>query len=125
MQFHQSYTHNIFFVGLVILILFTIFKTGKARLSLFLVAVSHLVLDLIIIDPVAPVGFRVFFPLWDKLFNFGFFPNFLRGDLGTVFSWHNLWTVVSEVSFFAFPILYLYGAKTMSIMRKREFWNIL
>ena len=123
MQFHQSYTHNIFFIGLVTLILFNVFKTGKARLSLFLVAVSHLVLDLIIIDPVAPVGIRVFFPLWNKLFNFGFFPNFLRGDLGMVFSWHNLMTVALEVSLFALPVLYLYGTKTMRLMGKKKFWN--
>jgi len=124
MQFHQSYTHNIFFIGLVTLILFSVFKTGRARLSLFLVAVSHLVLDLIIIDPVAPVGFRVFFPLWNRLFNFGFFPNFLRGDLIRIFSWHNLRTVVLEVFFFALPVLYLYGTKTMSLVRKKEFWKI-
>ena len=55
LQLHQSYTHNIFFIGLVTLFLFGVFKTGRERLSLFLVAVSHLVLDLIIIDPVAPV----------------------------------------------------------------------
>jgi hypothetical protein len=123
-QLHQSYTHNIFFIGLVTLFLFGVFKTGRERVSLFLVAVSHLVLDLIIIDPVAPVGFRMFFPLWDELFNFGIFPNFLRGNLSDIFSWHNVKTVTMEVVFFVLPIFYLCGSDAALQLKKKEFWKI-
>jgi hypothetical protein len=122
--FHQFYTHNFFFVSLSALLLFSMFKTGRGRLSLFAVAVSHLILDLIIIDPVAPVGFRVFFPLWNRLFNIGVFPNFLRGDLGTVFSWHNLRTVALEMVFFVLPVLVLCGTQTIRLIKKREFWTL-
>ncbi|MCK4835930.1 MAG: metal-dependent hydrolase [Candidatus Aminicenantes bacterium] len=124
LQVHQSHTHNIFFIGIFTFLLFFFFKKKKERLALFLVSFSHLVLDLIIIDPVPPIGFRVFFPVWNKLFNFGFFPNFLRGGFADVFSLPNLMTISMEVLCFVVPILYLCGKEVKVHIKKKEFWKI-
>jgi membrane-bound metal-dependent hydrolase YbcI (DUF457 family) len=124
LQLHQSYTHNIFFISFFTLFLFLLFRTNKERIGLFLVSFSHLILDLVIIDPVSPVGFRLFFPLSDKLVNFGFFPNFLRGSFGELFSWHNMVTISLETTFFVIPILVISGREIKYRFSQKEFWKI-
>ena len=123
-RIHQGYTHNIFFIIFITLLMFIFFKTRKARITLILVAFSHLLLDAIILDPVPPIGFRIFSPLWDRLFNFGFFPNFLRGGLRDVFSWHNFLTVSLEILFFVIPILLICARPLAIELKRKEFWKI-
>jgi len=124
LQLHQSYTHNFLFVGFLTILFFLFFKQKKERIALFLVSLSHLLLDLIIIDPVDPIGFRLFFPFWDKLFNFGFFPNLLRGSIAEVFSWHNFITISLEIIIFGLPILFYYRKELWFHFRKKEFWKV-
>lgn len=123
-QIHQWLTHNIFFITFFTLPLFFFFKARRERIALLLVAFSHLLLDLVIIDPVPPIGIRIFYPAWNRLFNFGFFPNFLRGGVSDIFSWHNLMTVSLEVLCFVLPILAFCGGQFFSQLRKERFWNI-
>jgi membrane-bound metal-dependent hydrolase YbcI (DUF457 family) len=123
-QIHQWLTHNIFFIALFSILMFFFFKARRERITLLLVAFSHLILDMIVIDPVPPIGFRVFFPVWDRLFNFGLFPNFLRGDKGDIFSWHNLMTISLEVLCFVVPILIIFGRKFKIQLTRKEFWKI-
>lgn len=124
LQIHQSYTHNIFFIGIFTLPFFMIFKTRKERVALFLVSYSHLLLDVIIVDRVAPVGIRLFFPVSEKLFNLGFFPNFMRGKINEVFSWHNLVTIFLEIVFFVFPVLLISGKLVKRSFFNKKFWTI-
>jgi hypothetical protein len=124
MKLHQAYTHNIFFIAFVTLLFFFVFKNSKERLVIFLVSLSHLILDVIIIDRVSPVGLRIFFPASNKLFNFGFFPNFMRGNFRELFSWHNLATISLEIALFVFPVLLISGKKTAQFIVKKEFWKI-
>ena len=111
-------------VGLMQLEFFLFFKQKRERITLFLVSLSHLLLDLIIIDPVDPIGFRLFFPFWDQLFNFGFFPNLLRGSIPEIFSWHNVVTISIETAVFVVPILFFYQKELRSHFRNKEFWKV-
>lgn len=124
LQLHQSYTHNLLFILFFTLVFFLFFKQKRERITLFLVSLSHLLLDLIIIDPVDPIGFRLFFPFWDQLFNFGFFPNLLRGSIPEIFSWHNVVTISIETAVFVVPILFFYQKELRSHFRNEEFWKV-
>jgi membrane-bound metal-dependent hydrolase YbcI (DUF457 family) len=125
LQLHQSYTHNFLFVVFFTLVFFFFFKQKKERIALFLVSLSHLLLDLIIIDPVDPIGFRLFFPFWNRLFNVGFFPNLLRGSISEIFSWHNVVTISIEMAIFVVPVLLFYRKELRFYLGKKEFWKVL
>jgi len=116
---HQQFTHNLLFSLLAPLVLFPLIKPARIRWGLVLVSLSHLPLDLIIRDPVAPVGFPLFYPLWKKNFNLGFFPNIWRGGWGEVVSFHNLCTVLLEVVVVVLPVIWLCRRDTLR-MREPE-----
>ena len=121
---HQYYTHNIFFVCVTALLFFPILKQTKERIGFFLVAFSHLLLDLLVIDTVPPIGFRLFYPLSNQVFNFGIFPNMERGNLAVVFALHNLWVLVLEAAVFLVPVLIYYRKAFGSYIKQKEFWEL-
>ncbi len=123
---HQSYTHNIFFVTLTALVLFPLFKRKRTRIGLLLVSLSHLVLDLLVIDRVAPIGIPLLFPLSGKFFNLGFFPNLQRGAMADLFSIHNAWTLVLENLVFLMPVLILCRKEFLPYLKgkDKECWKI-
>lgn len=120
-RIHQLHTHNVFFIGFFTLLMFLFLKTRESRIALTLVAFSHLILDVIIIDPVPPIGFRIFYPVWDRLFNLGFFPNFLRGGIGDIFSGHNLLTVSLEILVVVAPVLFLCRKHSAVRLKKKGY----
>ncbi len=105
---HQYYTHNVFFVGLAILLFFPFIKQKKERIGFSLIAFSHLLLDLVTIDAAAPYGFRLFYPVSESLFHLGFFPNLHKKNLAEVVSLHNLWVLAFEAAVFLVPVLLYY-----------------
>ncbi len=117
---HQLYTHNVFFVCFTVLLFFPILKQKKERTGFSLVAFSHLLLDLIGIDMVPPIGFRLFYPLSDRLFNFGVFPS-LERDITNIFSLHNLWVLTLEIVIFLVPVLIYYRKEFRSYLKQKEF----
>jgi membrane-bound metal-dependent hydrolase YbcI (DUF457 family) len=102
---HQLYTHNIFFVLLTSLLFWPVLKNHRERLGFMLVGFSHLALDFFTIDGAAPYGFRLFYPIWDQLFNFGILPNVWKANLVEVFSFHNVLVLSFEVAVFWTPLL--------------------
>lgn len=102
---HQLYTHNIFFSIAGALIFFPLIKETRARVALMLTSISHLIFDLCVIDSWGDVGFRLFWPVTEKLYNFGFFFCLKRGTMSDVFSLHNLITVSAETVLITLPIL--------------------
>ncbi|MCP4220233.1 MAG: metal-dependent hydrolase [bacterium] len=106
---HQYYTHNVFFVLLGALLFFPLLKGTRERLGFCGVAVSHLVLDLLTRDVAAPVGFRLFYPLSEKVFNLGFFPYLTKNNPAEVFSINNVYVLSLELLVFVLPLLLLYG----------------
>jgi hypothetical protein len=115
---HQYYTHNVFFAGFTALVFWAFFKTKKERLALLLVAFSHLALDFLTIDGVPPIGFRLFFPLSGQLFNFGIFPNLMKGTWAEVYSWHNLQVVCFEAAISLVPLFLVFRGEWVGYLKK-------
>ncbi len=118
LSYHQLYTHNIFFVLLTSLLFWPLLNTKRERLGFMLVGFSHLALDFLTIDGAAPIGFRLFYPVWDQLFNFGILPNVWKANLKEVFSIHNLLVGAFEVAVLWVPLLLVYR-KTWHAQLKR------
>jgi membrane-bound metal-dependent hydrolase YbcI (DUF457 family) len=121
---HQYYTHNIFFVCVTALLFFPIIKPKRERIGFFLVAFSHLLLDLWVIDTVPPIGFRLFYPLSNQVFNFGIFPNMERGNLADVFTLYNFWVLALEAAVFLVPVVIYYRKSFGSYIKQKEFWEL-
>ncbi|MBN2198786.1 MAG: metal-dependent hydrolase [Candidatus Aminicenantes bacterium] len=102
---HQLYSHNIFFALLSAAVFFPLLKTKREKAALTLVALSHLVMDVFVVDDVAPVGFRPFWPLSNLLLSFGFFPYVRRGTPAQVLTVENLFALGLETALFAVPAL--------------------
>ncbi len=120
---HQYYTHNVFFAAVLPLLFFPVLRHKRERIGLYLVAYSHLLLDLITIDGAAPYGFRLFYPVSEKLFHFGFFPNLHKNNLEEVFSFHNLWVLAFEAVVCLVPVLFYYRKEFSSYLKQKEFWR--
>lgn len=104
---HQLYSHNVFIALLSALVFFPLLKSRRERAALALVALSHLVMDVFVVDDVAPVGFRPFWPLSSLLLSFGFFPYVRRGTLEQVLTAENLFAFGLEMALFVIPALIL------------------
>lgn len=120
---HQYYTHNVFFVAVFPLLFFPILKQKWERIGLYLTAYSHLLLDLSTIDGGAPLGFRLFYPISEKLFYFGIFPNLHKNNLEEVFSFHNLWVSALETVVCLVPVLFYYRKEFGTYLKQKEFWR--
>jgi len=121
---HQTYTHNLMFV-LIVAFLFSLFlPTTREKLGLVFAGLSHLLLDLFVVDPVQPVGFRLFYPFSRKLYNFGLFPYLERGDLKKMLSTHNIIALACEAIVFLLPVVFFYRKELAASFRKKEFWEI-
>jgi membrane-bound metal-dependent hydrolase YbcI (DUF457 family) len=121
---HQYYTHNIFFVVIAASLLSLLLKTRRDRLGLILVGLFHLVQDIIVFDPVRPVGIRLFYPISSKLINLGFFPHLHRGGLRGTVSAGNAATLFLEALVFVAPVLIFFGKRLVEDFRRRDFWTI-
>jgi len=135
LSLHQYFTHNIFFALLAAWLgwLFIVKKEKKRFfnpgtpypgshkrefLALIFVSYSHLILDLITIDHIAPIGFRLFYPLSDRFFNFGFFPNLLKGSLTEAFSLNNLLVIGLEAVVLMVPIAWIARRSLVNLVSK-------
>lgn len=104
---HQLYTHNVFVSLAVAFVFFPFLNTARERRGLALVAVSHLVMDVFVIDTIAPIGIRPFYPVSNAFFSYGFFPYVVRGGWAEVFSLRNVFALSLEVAVFIVPAVVL------------------
>jgi hypothetical protein len=116
---HQLYTHNVFFVlaGCALLSLFL--PRGGSRWGLILTGLSHLPLDIIVVDTVPPIGIRPFWPVSDALYNIGLFPFLERGPWRVMFSLKNLLVLGLEFLLFVLPVLIIYRRRFLDQLRRR------
>jgi hypothetical protein len=121
---HQHYTHNFIFAILVAFLFFGLLKGKRERIGIVLVSLSHLIFDLVVVDKLAPIGLPILYPFTSKTFNFGFFPNLLRGDLAIVFSLHNLVTVALELLLFFLPVAIIYRKDIIFYLHDKDFWRM-
>ena len=123
LSLHQYFTHNLLFILVTASLLSLFLPPGRDRWGLILLGLSHLVLDIIVIDPARPIGIRPFFPFSNALYNFGFFPYLERWRLRTMISWHNGGVLLLEAAVFLFPVLIVYGKRILKTVRGRAFWT--
>ncbi|MBM3293338.1 MAG: metal-dependent hydrolase [Candidatus Aminicenantes bacterium] len=102
---HQAYTHNIFFVLAASGLLALALSKGRGRRALVLTGLSHLAADIFVVDAIPPVGFRLFFPFSEALFNVPLFPYLVRPPYGPVFSPRNIAVLGLEAAVFVLPVL--------------------
>ncbi len=104
--YHHRGTHSIVFAIIVSLAVWALSrkKNGlKLGFLVLMLLLSHLAIDCISIDHLAPFGIPILWPISGKYFHFkyGFLPEVLRGaSLITVFNRHNLYTVTVELIIF-------------------------
>ncbi len=115
---HQLYSHTIFVSLAVALVFFPFLRSAKERRGLVLVSLSHLFMDLFVIDTVAPIGFRPFYPVFNKFFSYGFFPYVVRDSWAEIFSLRNVFAVGLEVAVFVIPAVLLCRKELVFISRK-------
>jgi hypothetical protein len=117
---HQAYTHNLLFVLITSSGLSIFFRGRRERLAFILTALSHFPLDVIVLDTVSPVGFRLLYPFSAKLFYLGFFP---YAEKSHVFSSGNLLTYSLEILLFFLPVLMLFRKSWIPLVGRPEFWK--
>jgi membrane-bound metal-dependent hydrolase YbcI (DUF457 family) len=120
---HQLYTHNLLFVLATSGLLALALPKGRDRLGLVLTGLSHLAVDLVVIDTVRPIGFRLFYPFSQKLFNIGLFPYLERRPAGAVISVQNVAVLALEAAVFVVPVLALYHRRFRRYVRDPKFWS--
>jgi hypothetical protein len=121
---HQYVTHNLFFAVAAAGLLSLLLPAAKDRWGLVLVGVSHLALDIIVIDPVRPIGIRLFFPVSRKIFNFGFFPHLNRAGISNWFNTENLMVMALEAAVFVAPVMIFFGRDIYRTIKSRAFWTV-
>jgi membrane-bound metal-dependent hydrolase YbcI (DUF457 family) len=124
LSLHQYFTHNLLFVVLATGLLSLLLPAGRDRWGLLLVGVSHLFLDIIVIDTLRPIGLRPFYPFSKALFNFGFFPFLKRGSLKVMASLRNMEVLLLETVVFVLPVLVIFGKRMVRRIGSRAFWTI-
>ncbi len=104
---HQLFSHNIFVIAVLCLPFFVYLKTARERWGLLLTGASHLFMDIFVIDTLAPIGVRPFFPVWNQYFNVSLFPYVAKETWPRLLSWHNIGVLALEVLMFIVPAVLL------------------
>jgi hypothetical protein len=121
---HQYYTHNIPFILAGCVLLALLLPRGRSRWGLFLTGLSHVLLDIIVIDTLKPIGMRLFFPFSDTYYNLGFFPFLRRGSWRVMSSPHNFLVLGLEIACFVLPVIWLFHRRLARRFASRAFWRL-
>lgn len=121
---HQYYTHNLAFVLAIALGCMFLLADGKSRLGLVLAGISHLAVDLIVIDTLKPVGIRLFYPLSEKFFNLPWFPYLQRGTWKVMTSPRNMGILGLEFAIFVLPVLLISPKPLWKRLASPAFWKV-
>lgn len=109
-NWHHTYTHTIGFAIICAGIVYLLKRKDKLKLAaiVFLLVMTHLVIDYFTIDSRYPYGVMLWWPFSNQFFHASH-PIFLplkKGTIGSLISWLNLRTAASEIITFG-PILAL------------------
>lgn len=121
---HQYYTHNLAFALLIGLLLALLLPRGASRWGVILTSLSHLALDIIVVDTMKPIGMRLLFPFSDAYYNLGFFPFLRRGSWKVMTSPHNLQVLGLELLCFVLPVLLIYRRPLLRRFSSAAFWRL-
>jgi len=120
---HQYFTHNLFFTLALSAGACFLLRDARSRVGLILTGLSHLAVDLIVIDTLPPVGIRVFYPLSGIFYNLPWFPFLKRGTWEVMASRRNLEVLALEFGFFVLPVLLVFFRPLWKRMKSAEFWR--
>ena len=125
-QYHHLWTHSLVFALLAGLFFGFGYRVFKRRAGIrvgflvFAVILSHVVLDLFTKDTSPPYGMQLFWPVSRGFFisPVTIFREVSKSSasgtfLKSLFCWHNLWTVLSEVGLLGIPLGFV-------LFRRRE-----
>jgi membrane-bound metal-dependent hydrolase YbcI (DUF457 family) len=121
---HQYYTHNVLFVLLTAALLSVLLGDARSRAGLVLTGISHLAADLIVIDTLAPVGIRLFYPVSKTFYNLPWFPYLQRGTWKAMVSTRNLEVLALEFGIFVLPVLIAFRKSFWKRMTSSPFWKV-
>jgi membrane-bound metal-dependent hydrolase YbcI (DUF457 family) len=121
---HQYFTHNLPFVLAVSLGFMFLLADGRSRTGLVLTGVSHLAADVIVVDTLAPVGIRLFYPLSGTFYNLPWFPYLQRGTWKVMVSSRNLGILALELGIFVLPVLFIRPKPLWKRFSSPAFWKI-
>lgn len=121
---HQYYTHNLLFVLVVAVFLSLLLGDRRSRAGLVLTGISHLAIDVIVIDTLAPVGIRLFFPVSKMFYNLPWFPYLQRGTWKVMASTRNLEVLALEFGIFVLPVLIAFRKSFWKRMTSSPFWKV-
>ncbi len=109
--YHQGITHT--FLASVVFSLFVYLFSRDKKLALlsFLLYSLHVFLDLFMVDHNPPIGFRPFYPFWNKLLNFPFIPPTDKSSLEGMVSLGSFKALLWETSFFTYIYISILGVK--------------
>jgi len=109
--YHQGITHT--FLAAVVFSVAVLAISGDRKLAglSLLLYFLHILLDLFMVDHNPPIGFRPFYPFWDKLLNFPFIPPTDKSSLGGMVSRGSLRALLWETSFFTYIYITILGVK--------------
>lgn len=117
-RYHHLWTHSLGFAAAAGLTMMAVHRkkwnSSRTRWGLwaFAMVFSHIVLDFFTRDRQEPFGMMLFWPLSSRFFisPFSLFRDVAKSDawdgfLASLFSVHNLWTVVWEIAVLAPPVM--------------------
>lgn len=120
---HQYFTHNLFFTLALSVGACFLLGDARSRVGLVLTGLSHLAVDLIVIDTLPPVGIRVFYPLSGVFYNLPWFPYLKRGTWEVMTSRRNFEVLALEFGFFVLPVLLVFFKPLWKRMTSAAFWK--
>jgi len=119
-QYHHLWTHSLAFVlgvgSLFGLGYWVFMRRGGLRVGCIVscVVLSHIVLDFFTKDTSFPYGIQLFWPMSQKFFisPITIFRDVSKASssgafLGSLFCWHNLWTVLVELVLLGPPLVWI------------------
>jgi len=121
---HQYFTHNLLFVLATCGLLALLLPRGASRWGIELAGLSHLGLDIIVIDTMKPIGMRLLFPFSETYYNLGFFPFLRRGSWKVMTSPHNLAVLGLELACFVLPVVLAFRRPLARRLASSSFWRL-
>lgn len=112
-KYHQLYTHSIFFVIIIFLLILFFSRNLKLSLSLSFLVFMHSFLDIFSIDTKEPIGVPILSPLSFFTLNIGILPKIEKSSLYSLFSKNNIYAMLIELAIFL-PLLFLVFFSTKS-----------
>ncbi len=109
--YHQGITHTFLASAVFSALVYLFSRDKKLALLSFLLYDLHIFLDLFMVDHKPPIGFRPFYPFWNRLLNFPFIPPTDKSSLGGMVSPMSFKALLWETSFFTYIYISILGVK--------------